>query len=82
MSTQTKRVILLELDVRDAFYDWEFADKLIGREFVGVFLLEEIEKDSEFKAFSGNLIGDGVFDNDDLYYLFAYAKVEEVPEPL
>lgn len=74
-------VKLLELDERDAFHSTNNINidfsVLIGR----VFEVEDIIRDGEWDMFSGKLVGDALGSWDDGYYIFAYAKVEEVSNP-
>lgn len=77
-----KFVKLLELREDDAFhhshntyFDYSL---LIGR----IFEVIDEDGDTPWLGFSGNLVGETMGEWDDGEYIFAYAKVEEVPEPL
>lgn len=72
---------LLELHVLDSFHhthdtDDEFAP-LIGR----VFDVFEDDGESPWIGFEGKLVGKTLGAWDDGWYVFSYARVEEVPAP-
>lgn len=75
---------LLELDWRDAFHPNKphYVDfsPLIGRVFE-VTGEEEEPVEAPWCGFGGKLVGETLGDWDDGHYWFAYAKVEEVPDP-
>lgn len=72
---------LLELDWRDAYYPnrphYVDFSPLIGR----VFEVTIDDGISPWRGFGGKLVGETLGDWDDGHYWFAYAKVEEVPDP-
>ena len=78
-----KYYILLGLDERDAFHFSQNRltdySPLIGRVFE--VSLELQYEDSPWIMFTGQLVGESLGSFDDGYYIFAYAKVEEVSNP-